>query len=497
VAVGAVDAVPIASGGACGADENVGGTFPLEQFSSQGPTVDGRVKPDIAAFDGVAGNVYTTFCGTSASAPHVAGAAALVSAANPDMDAAQIQNLLEQRANAGSPLNPPNNQVGHGVLNLGDPSNITPPAGSGYTPLDSPRRILDTRTTTGEHRAPLGPGGTVDVRMPAAVPTDATAVAINLTGIATATTYLSVYPGPGWPGTSNLNVAKTTDTPAAVFATVPIGSGRTITVRNSTGSTNAVVDVLGYFAPNGPNAPGKYGKVTPQRLLDTRTTTGGHQGTLGNGKTLTLHVPASSGVPVVSSTSVIVNLTSTGQSTSGYLSVSPDCSHSSSTLNYVKGYTRANLAIVKLSSTSTFCVYGVGGPTHVVIDVVGYLAPSGVASYVPMPSPVRIVDTRTGNGGRLGGLGAGGIMPLQGAGIFDVPYQATAVLTNFVATGATTGSFLATYPGSARPKVSTLNFTAGRTVPNAAVVNLSSGKATIFNSVGSVQVVTDLFGYFI
>jgi len=53
-----------------------------EFFSSRGPTLDGRLKPDIAAIDGVAitgaGSFSAPFFGTSAAAPHVGGIAALL-----------------------------------------------------------------------------------------------------------------------------------------------------------------------------------------------------------------------------------------------------------------------------------------------------------------------------------------------------------------------------------------------------------------------------------
>jgi hypothetical protein len=53
----------------------------VEFFSSRGPTLDGRQKPDVSAVDGVsvtgAGGFPSTFFGTSAAAPHVAGIAAL------------------------------------------------------------------------------------------------------------------------------------------------------------------------------------------------------------------------------------------------------------------------------------------------------------------------------------------------------------------------------------------------------------------------------------
>ncbi len=54
----------------------------IEFFSSQGPTLDGRNKPDITGIDGVsvtgAGGFENPFFGTSASTPHIAGIAALL-----------------------------------------------------------------------------------------------------------------------------------------------------------------------------------------------------------------------------------------------------------------------------------------------------------------------------------------------------------------------------------------------------------------------------------
>jgi len=72
-------------------------TGPQESFSSQGPTNDGRIKPDISAPDGVSSFTYGTrgFFGTSASSPHVAGAAALVLSAMPGLSPNELQSYLE------------------------------------------------------------------------------------------------------------------------------------------------------------------------------------------------------------------------------------------------------------------------------------------------------------------------------------------------------------------------------------------------------------------
>ncbi len=51
---------------------------PIRSYSSQGPTNDGRLKPDLVAPDGTASLTYGVSSGTSFSAPTVAGAAALL-----------------------------------------------------------------------------------------------------------------------------------------------------------------------------------------------------------------------------------------------------------------------------------------------------------------------------------------------------------------------------------------------------------------------------------
>jgi len=72
----------------------------LQTYSAQGPTVDSRTKPDLVAPDTVTTDTYgaTAFAGTSASAPHVAGAAALVLEAYPAYSEDDIQTYLETNA---------------------------------------------------------------------------------------------------------------------------------------------------------------------------------------------------------------------------------------------------------------------------------------------------------------------------------------------------------------------------------------------------------------
>jgi subtilisin family serine protease len=81
-------------------------TGALEPYSSQGPTIDGRLKPELVAPDSVSSPIYgafsrcgaSGFTGTSAAAPHVAGAAALVEQRFPSYNLAQIRSYLIQHA---------------------------------------------------------------------------------------------------------------------------------------------------------------------------------------------------------------------------------------------------------------------------------------------------------------------------------------------------------------------------------------------------------------
>jgi len=70
----------------------------IENFSSRGPTIDGRVKPDIVAPDRTATYQYGAALGTSFAAPVAAGAAALLVEQLPGITANQIRAALVNAA---------------------------------------------------------------------------------------------------------------------------------------------------------------------------------------------------------------------------------------------------------------------------------------------------------------------------------------------------------------------------------------------------------------
>jgi Subtilase family len=105
-----------------------------EFYSSQGPTIDGRVKPDIAGHDSVSGATYgpftacarSAFAGTSAAAPEVAGAAALVKQAFPAYGPDQLQQYLQKSARDMGAAGP-DNVTGAGELQLPKAPDVVPP----------------------------------------------------------------------------------------------------------------------------------------------------------------------------------------------------------------------------------------------------------------------------------------------------------------------------------------------------------------------------------
>ena len=113
---------------AAGAADWIDGT--IEFFSSRGPTIGGFMKPEITGPDGVSTATYDPkdFFGTSASAPHVAAAFALLLDAAPCLGAFGTKILLAELAeDRGGPG--PDNTYGAGLLRLRGPATVADTTG--------------------------------------------------------------------------------------------------------------------------------------------------------------------------------------------------------------------------------------------------------------------------------------------------------------------------------------------------------------------------------
>jgi hypothetical protein len=155
------------------------------------------------------------------------------------------------------------------------------PTGGGFTGL-TPARLLDTRaglpTIDGQFSG-TGPVGTdTQFLLPVAgrggIPaTGVGAVAVNVAVTnPSASSFLTVYPsGSPRPTAANLNFTAGQTVPNLVI--VKVGADGKIALYNLSGSTDVVVDVLGWF----PVGTG-YAGLVPTRLMDSR---GAPSGTVG------------------------------------------------------------------------------------------------------------------------------------------------------------------------------------------------------------------------
>ncbi len=375
----------------------------------------------------------------------------------------------------------------------GGPTDTAAPPATRFTPV-APARVLDTRTGLGSSigKAPVGARSRVTVKVVGVggVPTTGVkAVAVNLTGIVHGgPTYLSAYPADqAWPGTSSLNLAK--DQVHATFLMPKVSPDGSITVYNAAGSTDVVVDVVGYLSTDEGQT---YTSVTPTRVLDSRTT--GEE--FANGTIRSVQIAGQAGVPT-DATAVVANLTMTGSTTQGLASVFPAGSTrpGTSTLNFEKGEVVTNRFLTGLTD-GKLSVYTQVGRADVVIDVVGYVGGTSGSSYYPL-DPVRLLDTRKAVGVTTRTKVEGGstiTVPFAGRG--NIPGDATSVVFTLTTTDVTRGGYVTAWSGSGpRPGVSDVNTWTAHDVPNLALVQLSGGSLSLFNAGGGIHLVGDAVGY--
>jgi hypothetical protein len=501
VAVGAVDPP---TGGAIAA------------YSSQGPTNDGRVKPDVSAPACVQSTIYNTtvygpgacFNGTSAASPTTAGFAALLVGRGLAITGVPLASLVRHLVvDLGIPG--PDNAFGVGQIVLPSPpaaSVVSSPAQ--FVTLTTAQRLLDTRSTSPTPGARIGPFRQfeiIDVPIPNLAATPISAVAISVVSVdSVAAHYIQATPTlMGQLGAfANLNVAA----PGQIkpnFAIVPVGLGNSISLYMPTGG-NLIVDLMGYFTPAATPSvsAGRYVTVDPARVLDTRPGTAGpvpsgwvaHQPVAGE----TVQIPAPASVPTTAA-ALVINLTAAEAKGPGFLRAQPTGTAGASTANgnYVARVDSGTMAIVPLGADGTASIF-TSARTHIVADITGYITGPGdpassVGLFVPI-TPGRGYDSRFAPNTVHA---AQSTRTIQLGGLSTVPVGASAMSVNFASDQSTTAGFLTAFPsGGPLPLVSNLNFPVATPISNAALVRLSpSGALDVFVN-QSTHVIIDLNGYF-
>ena len=145
-----------------------------------------------------------------------------------------------------------------------------------------------------------------------------------------------------------------------------------------------------------------------------------------------------------------------------------------------------------------------GAATHGIVagpSPATFTATFGTGAAFYTLTPCRVADTRDPPGS-LGGpaLSAGAVRTFPVGGSCAIPASAKAVSMNVTVTGPTAPGHLTLYPvGSSLPSSSTINYRAGQTRANDAIVALGPGAGVSVvcgQASGTVHVILDVNGYF-
>jgi hypothetical protein len=241
-----------------------------------------------------------------------------------------------------------------------------------YTPL-APTRLMDSRIGDGTD-ARLTGGETVELPVVgvANVPTNASAVALNVTGILPSLdAYVTAYPCGDLPPTSSLNPAVGHITPNLVMAQVST-KGTVCLFTNA--PVDLVVDVVGYVSSATSN---KFTPSTPFRFTDTRDPSrpemsAGQNGMrLAAGQTVTIPMAGVRGIPQTAR-AISANITAVDATSGGFLTAWP-CGTipTASNVNYEFATPVANAAELPLSASGSICIYS-SASAQVIVDVNGW-----------------------------------------------------------------------------------------------------------------------------
>jgi glucose/arabinose dehydrogenase len=245
----------------------------------------------------------------------------------------------------------------------------------------------------------------------------------------------------------------------------------------------------------------KFTAVQPTRLLDTRSGTGVAAGKLVSGGAITLKVTG--GVVPDGAKAVALNVTATQPDGPGYVTAWPTgvSLPPTSSVNFsAANETSANAAVVAVGEGGQINFFDIGG-THLVVDVTGYFTDAASTTdgrFVAAAQPTRLLDTRTGTGGKATPFAGGDQFDLTVGGQQDVPAGATAAALTVTYVDDSDPGFITVWPtGRPRPLASTTNPMGGGDIrSNLALVPLGSGgKVSIF-SLSHTDVVVDLVGWF-
>jgi hypothetical protein len=148
------------------------------------------------------------------------------------------------------------------------------------------------------------------------------------------------------------------------------------------------------------------------------------------------------------------------------------------------------------ATTGVITDAGIGSPNRLLMVSGPHLGVETSPATMKSINPQRIFDTRDGEGGvPVRQVGGDYVLEVQVTGRNNIaPEGVAAVSLNVTATNAAGTGFITVYPCGGRPEISSLNFNAGDTVPNAVVARLSDTGTLCFYSNVAVDIIADVNG---
>jgi uncharacterized membrane protein YoaK (UPF0700 family) len=267
-------------------------------------------------------------------------------------------------------------------------------------------------------------------------------------------------------------------------------------------------DWLTHVSQLATDAGSSYVPITPERVVDSRS----NVGVTGAFTASTPKSFAVAGVGPIPADAIAVtgNVTVTGQTAAGFVSITPTATSTppSSTLNFPLGDTRANNFTSSLDSAGKLAaVYkaAAGKKAHVIVDITGYfLAGDEDGTYATI-EPVRVMDTRPApeHVGTATVFQHGVTQTLSIADANGIPANATAITGNLTVVGQTHAGFLSVTPDDpvGTPTSSTLNFPLGDVRANGLTADLNDDGDLSITYIGAAGATThaalDITGYYV
>ncbi|WP_160169695.1 S1 family peptidase [Amycolatopsis rifamycinica] len=232
---------------------------------------------------------------------------------------------------------------------------------------------------------------------------------------------------------------------------------------------------------------------TAQRVLDTRTDTGGHKKPVAAGESVSVAIP---GLPAGAS-AVAVSLVGTGGTAGTFLTAYGDTLPTTSNVNVAAGRTAAGMAIVPVGPDGRIKVRNNAGGIDVIVDYLGYYSASGESTYQPKDKPDLLLDTRSSLGGHPGKLTPGEVVTVPVRGVAGVPADAVAVAVNLTGTESDSDTFFSAF-SQGTPGPSTLNIVPNEDRAAQSLVRIGDdGAIRVFLHHGQSHVLLSVAGSFV